>query len=1100
MPAAVAQPVEMAIQTGHSGSIYAIEYSPDGKFLVSGGFDRLIKIWDAKRGALLRTIPTTVNELAWSPDGSYIASTGHCPIEIWDPATGKLIGSLRIEGEGFAKAAISNDSKTIIAGGDKGVRMWDRETMKPGRLIPAPKPPTAMAVSRDGTMVATGDLGDDDNLRIFDLKAGKQILAVTAHEGMIHGLSFSPDGRMLASAAALENVVKVWDTKTGKLVKKLEGHEKDLNKVAFSPDGKLLASAGNDGTVRLWDTATWKNLRSVTGLGGRVLGVLFSPDQSRIATSDDGTMAVKVWKTDALALEMKFEGDADFVHSIAFTGDGRRFVTLTGPTNHKSARKGLIEIWDSSSGGLLRSYQTDPQFRMAISPDGKKAYVGHDDLLQIRDLSDGKLLKSVAIPAKIDFVAASPDGKLLVTGDKAAHGRSVRVWDAESGASLGEFAGESEFGARISSLAFKPASTVLAVGYNDNKVHVFNAATGRLLGVLPGKTNYYPSEISGLAFSPDGATLVFAEDGGLEAWDAATLQKKAAAETVKYARSLNFSPDGATIYGSCREKEICAWDADTLAEKRAYKGHDFDIYHMVLSPDGRFMASAALDVTMRIWNTATGERVNYTNSAGEWVMFSDDGFFDGSTRAGPLVAMVKGMDAFGVDQFAARYNRPDLLLKRVGMGTPELLAHYEWEYRRRLKRMGFTEGQLAGDLHVPEVKMSGEPKTGGKFATVSFEISDSMYPLKSYNIYVNDVPVFGASGKAATGQKAVLEEKIELSAGQNKIEVGCMNEKGAESFRARAIALNEAPVKPDLYYLAYGVSKYKDQSLNLKYANKDARDLGRMLDGMAGKEYGNVHVKVFTDSAVTVKNIKAGREMLTGAKVDDAVVLFIAGHGVHDTDGTYYYLTYDTDLKRLPATAANFDLVEELLQGIPPRHKLFLMDTCESGEGEEGVEAVYFAQASQRGIKPRTTRGLKASISSSSGPLTGPPPPRNYLAQKDRFIYNDLLRRSGAIVFSSSLGGEFSYESDQYQNGHFTEEIINALTGKGDAGADGRISTDELRNYVIKAVPKLSGDMQHPTVDRDNIDAKFAFPVTAEPPPEPEPVEKPAPDMDRPVK
>lgn len=103
---------------------------------------------------------------------------------------------------------------------------------------------------------------------------------------------------------------------------------------------------------------------------------------------------------------------------------------------------------------------------------------------------------------------------------------------------------------------------------------------------------------------------------------------------------------------------------------------------------------------------------------------------------------------------------------------------------------------------------------------------------------------------------------------------------------------------------------------------------------------------------------------------------------------------------------------------------------------------------------------------------------RAYLYQKDRYIYNDLVRRSGAIVFSSSRGGEFSYESDDYKNGLFTEEIINAFTKVvADKDRDNIISSGELREYVSSAVPKLTDNNQHPTVDRDNIYQNFGFPT-----------------------
>ena len=246
-------------------------------------------------------------------------------------------------------------------------------------------------------------------------------------------------------------------------------------------------------------------------------------------------------------------------------------------------------------------------------------------------------------------------------------------------------------------------------------------------------------------------------------------------------------------------------------------------------------------------------------------------------------------------------------------------------------------------------------------------------------------------------------------------------------------------------------------------------DLAEVFLKMKGK-YENVYIKTFLNDQVTIGNIKVAKKFLNDSKVDDIFVLFIAGHGVHDKDkdATYYYLTHNSDIRNLSATAADFASIEDLLQGIEPRNKLFLMDTCESGEIDDGKQDYFFAMSKQRGFKARTTRNIKTILKKN----------RTYLFKRDRYIYNDLIRRSGTIVFSSSKGGEFSYESDKLRNGFFTEEILRALTDKNvDNNKDGIISINELQQYVIKSVSKLSHNMQHPTVDRDNIYQKFGFPI-----------------------
>lgn len=103
---------------------------------------------------------------------------------------------------------------------------------------------------------------------------------------------------------------------------------------------------------------------------------------------------------------------------------------------------------------------------------------------------------------------------------------------------------------------------------------------------------------------------------------------------------------------------------------------------------------------------------------------------------------------------------------------------------------------------------------------------------------------------------------------------------------------------------------------------------------------------------------------------------------------------------------------------------------------------------------------------------------RTFLLNRERFIFNDLVRRSGAIVLSSSRGDELSFESDALQNGMFTEQILAAFDDpRADRDHNGSLSTDELRAFVIAAVAQSTGGLQHPTVDRDNLVQKFGFPV-----------------------
>jgi hypothetical protein len=185
------------------------------------------------------------------------------------------------------------------------------------------------------------------------------------------------------------------------------------------------------------------------------------------------------------------------------------------------------------------------------------------------------------------------------------------------------------------------------------------------------------------------------------------------------------------------------------------------------------------------------------------------------------------------------------------------------------------------------------------------------------------------------------------------------------------------------------------------------------------------------------------------AKPADTFVLFIAGHGVHDGDSaaTYYYLTHNADKNNLKGTCANFELIEDLLQGIAPRNKLFLMDTCESGEVDEETTVKAQAIAGARGIKARTTRAFETSVRTDNKPA-----PRNFLFQKDRYISTTSRRRGHC--FSSSKGANFP------RMRHDSERLFHESHHRCIDRHSGRHPLDRRAQKSHRANAK-NGDLQH---------------------------------------
>lgn len=1049
---------ELVIQSGHSDYITKLSVTSDGRLLFSGANDGLTKVWTFD-GQLIKTIDEDFQGLS-SDDRFMISSSSLRGTE------GKMItkiGSSRL-------LCVSGDGKLIF-----GTKMdakkygnydWDYNSThtiytSEGNILTTFSDPgggiSCATFNRQGTYIVascfthrpSASVGPYEYfIKIWDA-GGRLVRTIRGPNDDVMAVKLTEDQQFIVGG--YENKIAIW-TFDGVLVRTIEAEDHWVKDVCITADGRFIISASSDNTARVW---TWDG-KPVRTLQHQldVTAVAVSPTREFIFTGSDDH-AIRIWTWDG-TLVRTMSGQGEWIRSVAMSRD-KSFVASI-------ADNGTVKIWDAN-GGLRAVHPAEASYAegIEISPDGRFVISSANGKLQSW-LASGAPYKSLG---NYGHFCISHNGKHLI----AASG-SIRILTIE-----GEL--EREIPER------DPEIHDISIS-QDNKYIV---ALGRehiqsskyFVRILDFEGNLLRSmgpveNLRTVAISPDGQRIYgYADDVGtlsLYVWTiGGDLIKKLTGTNIPSGQ-LTFTPKG-NLVARLEDTKIGIWDKDLRLMRTLASDNDF-LTTIALSEDGKNIITGSRYGTVRIWNLETGDYVSYRSSDSDWIIYTPDGYFDASKNGGRLVTMAKGLTGYGLDQFAVRNNRPDVILKRLGLGSNEYIQHLEQQYRKRLRKLGLSEERLSSELHVPVVNLL-DKRQDGKRLTLTFKISDSKYPLKTFNVYINDVPLFGAYGKTASGFAQTVSESFELTTGANKIEITCINDRGAESFRALTFAEYGITAKANLYFIGFGVSKYQNPNLNLQYADKDVLDLAGVLSKMKGS-FNNIYTHIFINEQVTVENIRKSKELLKNAKPDDTFILFIAGHGMHDKDKetTYYYLTHAADPNNLKNTAADFETIEDLLQGIAPRNKLFLMDACESGEIDDEVQTSFVTQAGSQGLK---SRGMK-TVKTETAEIQKPAAKRSYLFQRNRYIYNDLVRRSGTIVYSSSKGGELSYESSDMQNGLFTQSILKAITSTlADKNNDGIVSTDELRDFVSAEVALASGDLQHPTVDRDNIYQKFGFSI-----------------------
>jgi WD40 repeat protein len=898
---------------------------------------------------------------------------------------------------------------------------------------------TSIGIDAQNQFMVTSS--QDKTVRLWELSTGKLIRVFRppigeGPMGMIFAVAVSPDGKTIACGGLTKSEsetsfsIYLFDRESGKLVQRLGGHLYTIMRLAYSKDGRfLVVGMGKGGGIRIYRTSDY-----------------------------------------FIAGEDRDYGDA--IHGVDFDGSGRLVIV---------SKDGFIRLYGSDFK-LITKRKVPDGFRPAqvcFSPDGSSIAVTFfdDPMLNTKlDVLSGKDLSHQYSPDTTGLakgflgpVCWSTDGKFLYAGKQSRLPFIIRKWSEGGKGPHKDFdAAESRIHGLVS---LKDGGIVFASAYPS--FGVFDAKDKKVLHMPPPIADYRWGQKSFLV-SKNGDRIQFCyERLGKSPARFSVIERSLKTylilETGLWPAVTQTSDLVITDWENTPNPKLNGKPLRILQDNMSHKvaispgkdafllgtnyflylfdrgGNEIwkirvpgDAWDVNVSGDGRFALAALGDGTVRWYRMKDGkELLAFFPHADKkrWLLWTPSGYYDASPGAEELIGWHlnngsdQAADFFPISRFRTAYYRPDVVAKIL-----ETLDEGE-AIRLSNEESGRKKGEISVTKILPPVVSILSPKDGSetsaKEVEVKFEVrSPSGEPVTNVRVLVDGRPIgrglaiqeIQKDQAIQTARTLIPEKDTEISIiAENKY---AASEPATVSLKwSKKVKEDEFIIKPKLYVLAIGVSKYEDKNLTLQFAAKDAKDLVESLIRQKGGLYRDVVVRILIDEKATREEIIDGFDWISKETTsNDVALVFLAGHGINDSGGVYYFLPVNTDLEKLRRTAVPFTEVKNTVVSLAGKTILFI-DTCHAGN-VMGARAV-------------------------APDITG--------------VVNELASaENGAVVFASSTGKQYSFEDPAWGNGAFTKAAVEGIEGKADYAGKGRITINMLDLYISERVKEFTKGKQTP--------------------------------------
>jgi WD40 repeat protein len=926
---------------------------------------------------------------------------------------------------------IDTDNKgkfLLTSSDDKTAKLWNTEN---GEFIRTFRIPIdkgnegkiyACALSPDGNTVVLGgwtgwDWFKKSSIYIFNASTGEMIKRTGNFGDVIFDIEFSKDGRYLSVSLGSTNGVAILTTSDWKTYLTLDGYEDSVFNTSFDNTGRLV-TVSYDMKIRLYDSdfklikTQEKNLS-----GEKPFSVAFSPDGSKIAVGYDDSEVLQVY--DGKTLKLLYEPDitdtdqSNFLEMVDWSNDGNYLY----------------------AGGLFQK-KIDDKFKYIIrkySNGGKGDYtdlpVAGSTIMDIKTLPDDSIV----------FGSAQPDLGRIDKKGKTVFIKTGKIFSFANYQCdylrLNDDASEIGFMPQyLNKLTFNINNRELTEGESSGQLYrvKFNKST---------LTDYEDKTDPKL----NGKDLDFLD-------------------TDELCRSATFTPSGKYILMGAEWNIYCLDSKGNRIWDQPVPGIAYGI-----NATNDVCVVTYADGTIRWHRITDGQELLalfVDPDTLKWVLWTPKGYYDCSPGGQELVGwhvnngLNKEADFYPASRFS-EYYRPDIvnnILKTLDEDKAIMDAN---SLRGQTK---FVSKSIIESLPPIVTILSTDNNNVVTADKVNIDIgikTPDSNPVTEIKLMINGRPVIQnelTNLNIRSVDKSVEKKTIAINlsqggvVGENYISVLVKNKNGYsepavykityKKSQTQNTQTDEFVIKPKLYILAVGVSKYDNPDFELQYSAKDAKDFVNLMAKQNNKLYREVSYKLLVDKDANKDGILNGLEWIQNQTTSkDVAMVFISGHGLNDNNGRLYYLPVNFNLENFKSTGLPADEITMTFSNIKGK-VIYFMDTCHSGN-----------------LKLTTSRGI------GEMDLTG--------------LINELTSaENGTIVFCSSAGKQVSVESPEWGNGAFTKALLEGLGGKADYLGKGTITVNQLDLYISERVKELTKGKQTPVTGKPDTIRDFPVSIT----------------------